>query len=151
MRELIKHCPVRTSTAPLTLLADWVLVTAVLALQMSLQQLSLQQVSRSYCSFSWDSEETEVNVNEYWSAFFSIKNDTEEGYIISLIRYSLFLIAILLMRPTLCRSKQCCQVLAIKVKVMNEQRSLFPRCISAISIGENIGVKMQSWFCLIIY
>ena len=29
-------------------------------------------------------------------------------------------IAILLMRPTLCRSKQCCQVLAIKVKVMNE-------------------------------
>ena len=29
-------------------------------------------------------------------------------------------IAILLMRPTLCRSKQCCQVLAIKDKVMNE-------------------------------
>ena len=29
-------------------------------------------------------------------------------------------IAILLMRPTLCRSKQCCQVLAIKDIVMNE-------------------------------
>ena len=29
-------------------------------------------------------------------------------------------IAILLMRPTLCRSKKCCQVLAIKDKVMNE-------------------------------
>ena len=36
------------------------------------------------------------------------------------ILYDLSRIAILLMRPTPCRSKQCCQELAIKVKVMNE-------------------------------
>ena len=30
-------------------------------------------------------------------------------------------IAILLMRPTLCRSKQCCQVLAIKDKVISDE------------------------------
>ena len=30
------------------------------------------------------------------------------------------------MRPALCRSKQCCQVLAIKVKVMNKVAQFIP-------------------------
>ena len=42
-------------------------------------------------------------------------------FLISLFMFvNLSRIAIFLMRPTLCRSKQCCQVLAIKDKVMNE-------------------------------
>ena len=40
----------------------------------------------------------------------------------------MFVNSILLMWPTLCRSKQCCQVLAIKDEVMNEKRSSVPRC-----------------------
>ena len=55
------------------------------------------------------------------------------------------------MRPTPCRSKQCCQVIEIKVYVMNEKRSSIPRCKIIILINsESLGkIRTRRWKWLV--